>query len=89
MSHARPNYDPAIVDLAGDALVGDADALLRLRGLDPVEVIGNWRSSHVYPLNTFQMTLRNRHRRVGGDGIVAQRIKRLSSIRSKLERMNT
>ena len=52
----------------------------------PPEIINNWRSSHAYPLNTFQMTLRDRARRVDKEMIVAQRIKRLSSIEDKLRR---
>ena len=86
MAFATPQYPTELVDAAGDALAGYANTRGVLGHLDPAEVINNWRSSDVYPLNTFQMTLRNRHRRIGGDGIVAQRIKRLSSIRSKLER---
>ena len=47
-------------------------------------VINTWRASHAGPLNTFRMNLR---RRVRGRGFVAQRLKRLPSIISKLERL--
>jgi hypothetical protein len=48
-------------------------------------IMNNWRSSHRFPLNTFQMNLRRRAREVDPDALVAQRIKRLPSIRQKLE----
>jgi ppGpp synthetase/RelA/SpoT-type nucleotidyltranferase len=47
-------------------------------------VINNWRSSHNFPLNTFQCTLRRKASQVHGRALVAQRIKRLSSISAKL-----
>ena len=50
-------------------------------------VINNWRSSHAFPLNTFQMNLRDKTRVVDSAGFVAQRIKRLPAIQHKLERM--
>src|SRR5207248_7495756 len=43
-------------------------------------VLSNWRASHSYPINTFQITLREKLRRLGYDAIVAQRLKRASSI---------
>lgn len=48
-------------------------------------IINNWRSSHAFPLNTFQMGLRRKGLKVSSDLIVAQRIKRLSSIELKLK----
>jgi len=51
-----------------------------------VSIINNWRSSHAYPLNTFQVNLRHTSRRFDSDPLIAQRIKRLSSIGAKLER---
>jgi hypothetical protein len=52
-------------------------------------IINNWRSSHGYPLNTFQVNLRQQARRVDVEPLVAQRTKRLSSIASKLDRFPT
>jgi ppGpp synthetase/RelA/SpoT-type nucleotidyltranferase len=56
---------------------------------ETLEIINNWRSAHGFPLNTFQTTLRNKGRIVDPDVIVAQRIKRLSSIELKLRRFPT
>jgi len=49
-------------------------------------IVENWRSHHVYPLNTFQATLRNKLKKIDKKAIVAQRLKRMPSIVGKLER---
>jgi ppGpp synthetase/RelA/SpoT-type nucleotidyltranferase len=49
-----------------------------------IEVIDNWRASHAFPLNTFNMTLKNRAQGIDGSSLTAQRIKRLESIALKL-----
>ena len=51
-------------------------------------VINNWRSSHAFPLNTLQMNLRGKAEQADPEYLVAQRIKRLSSIEGKLRRLN-
>ena len=53
---------------------------------DAIEVITNWRSSHGYPINTFQATLRAKLKGIDNGAIVAQRLKRLPSIVAKLRR---
>lgn len=53
---------------------------------DDFNAINNWRSIHSFPLNTFTVNLRNRARRVHKQAVVAQRLKRMSSIRAKLNR---
>jgi putative GTP pyrophosphokinase len=45
-----------------------------------LDVISNWRACHNFPLNTFQSGLRRRARVIDPACLVAQRIKRLSSI---------
>src|SRR5690606_36008605 len=47
------------------------------------------RSIHGHPLNTFQTTLRIKGRQIDPDIIVAQPVKRLSSIETKLARFPT
>ncbi|NKK82651.1 RelA/SpoT domain-containing protein [Rhizobium leguminosarum] len=56
---------------------------------DALDVINNWRSIHGHPLNTFQTTLRIKGRQVDSHVLVAQRVKRLSSIEAKLRRFPT
>lgn len=53
---------------------------------EDLEVINNWRSSHSQPLQTIKMMLKGRAKRVDEHALIAQRLKRLSSIRSKLKR---
>ena len=84
MAWATPQYSREAVDAAGETLrTGPI-------WFDEIEhtarVINNWRSSHSFPLNTMQMGLRHHAREIGGDSLVAQRIKRLSSIETKLNR---
>lgn len=49
-------------------------------------IIDNWRTSHGYPLNAFQITLRKRARKIDPSVLVAQRLKRFASVMNKLAR---
>ncbi len=84
MAWAVPEFEPQEVNAAGKALARIAFPVETPDGLDALAVLNNWRSSHAYPLNTFQITLRNRARRIEGNVIIAQREKRLDSIHRKL-----
>ena len=83
-----PSFTRGEVDRAGRLLAqnGVADPLVVGHALD---VISNWRSSHSFPLNTFQVTLRSRSSSVCERPIVAQRLKRVPSIFDKLRRFPT
>lgn len=50
------------------------------------EILSNWRACHGYPINTFQSTLRNKIKKIDEHALVAQRLKRLPSILTKLKR---
>ncbi len=82
MAWSEPQYGRSVVNGASkiwlnpETSSNDKEAALL--------VINNWRASHSFPLNTFQMGLRRRAKKVDDDVIVAQRIKRLSSIELKL-----
>ena len=52
-----------------------------------IERINNWRAAHAFPLNTMQMRLRDKAYKVDRYANVAQRIKRLHAIESKLRRL--
>lgn len=54
-----------------------------------IELAERWRACHAYPINTFQATLRSKTKPYGGDPIVAQRLKRMTTIEEKLRRLNT
>jgi ppGpp synthetase/RelA/SpoT-type nucleotidyltranferase len=94
MAWAKPQYSRTEVNAAGDTLIAESAKDVPLETiLERVEelhhalkVINNWRSSHSYPLHCLKMALRTRAKRVSRDAIVAQRIKRLSSIEAKLRR---
>jgi macrodomain Ter protein organizer (MatP/YcbG family) len=54
--------------------------------VESVDIVRNWRASHAMPLLTFRMGLTKRARRIHADAIVAQRLKRLTSVLDKLAR---
>lgn len=51
---------------------------------DALEIVNNWRSSHAFPLNTMKMGLLRAAKLIDSTTTIAQRIKRLSSIKLKL-----
>lgn len=57
--------------------------------LAALDIIGNWRSSHNFPLNTFHIGLKKRAKIIDLAAITAQRTKRLASIELKLTRFPT
>lgn len=85
---AVPIYSKKQVNAAGEML-------LKMETSDiheyffALDVISNWRSSHGHPLNTFQTTLRTKGRHIDAGIVVAQRVKRMSSIETKLRRYPT
>ncbi|HEU4760515.1 MAG TPA: RelA/SpoT domain-containing protein [Dehalococcoidia bacterium] len=84
---AEPQYTRGQIDAAGEILASDFATGQALEVA--LAIINNWRSSHSFPLNTFQMGLRGRAKQVDPDSLIAQRIKRLSSIRLKLKLLRT
>ena len=86
MAWVKPQFSIEEVDAAGRALV-DSDEEPHLSRDEVLTIVNNWRSSHAFPLNTLQVSLRNKASEIDGAYLVAQRIKRLQSIRDKLERL--
>lgn len=84
----EPIYNNSQVDAAGAFLAAnDPTEVEDAWELGPAySVVDNFRSAHAFPLNTIQMALRHRVSEVDATGVVAQRIKRLSSIEAKLRR---
>lgn len=81
----EPKYSKTQVDQAGDILARTirpvpADIEESLRRLT------NWRASHSFPLNTFQVQLRRFSKQVCDEPLVAQRLKRTPSVVRKLQR---
>jgi ppGpp synthetase/RelA/SpoT-type nucleotidyltranferase len=50
-----------------------------------IAIVNNWRAAHSYPLQTMKMTLKRRAKKICPSTIVAQRLKRLASIKLKLK----
>lgn len=78
-----PAYSRSQVNRAGEAIV-DPSGLDAADYIQALLVVHNWRSSHSFPLNYFQMRLRRCVEKLDPDGIVAQRLKRFPSIEKKL-----
>ena len=91
MSWTEPKYTPRQVNVAGKAVArffgneDDSQTDEEWEAVDGhLEVVNNFRVSHNYPLTIFQQNLLDSARRFETDPLVAQRIKRLSSIWRKL-----
>jgi len=94
MAWAEPEFSKQDVNAAAKVLVramnpGIASPVSMDDYWKALAVINNFRGSHAYPLNTFQVGLRKNCRRFDGEALVAQRIKRLYSIWHKLDRFPT
>src|SRR5438445_10914543 len=85
MAWVRPKYRRDQVNRAGRALACAA-ALDEDPSDESLEIIINWRSSHSWPLNTFKLWLLDKAEDIDSTSLVAQRLKRLSSIAAKLRR---
>ncbi|OCK51348.1 (p)ppGpp synthetase [Chryseobacterium sp. CBo1] len=72
------------IDDAGNVLI-DSNSSIQEKE-HALEILGNFRSCHAYPINTFQSTLRQKLNRTGVDYLVSQRLKRTPSMLLKLER---
>lgn len=86
MEWAKRDSSKRKIDKAGQALISGDYSSYKNGILDVLEIINNWRVSHNYPLNTFKVTLHDRSKAIDKDALIAQRIKRLSSIEMKLIR---
>jgi len=94
MAFATPQHSRNQVDKAGMLLADwwTANDLWKYKVEDTeraFEIVNNWRASHNFPLNNFQVNLRAKVKRIQPDVLVAQRIKRLESIVAKLLRDQT
>src|SRR5258707_2898340 len=81
MEWATLNYSESDIIKAGDVLT----SLAQPQDYEMAyEILNNWRASHSFPLNTFQMRLRSFAEEVTHNPVVAQRLKRSFSIITKL-----
>lgn len=84
MAWTEPEYSRSQVNDAGVTLV-DSSASPRDQSRART-IVNNWRASHSFPLNALKLNLRNTVAGFGEAALVAQRLKRLSSIEAKLRR---
>jgi len=90
MDWIKPEFSKGAVNRAGRLLATPSNEILEWDTYSTaLEIVNNWRASHNYPLNTFKVTLRQKAFAVDSHAIVAQRIKRMSSITLKLTRFPT
>jgi macrodomain Ter protein organizer (MatP/YcbG family) len=85
----KREYGKGAIDRAGLSLVAwwqGAGSPEPPNFVQSIDIVRNWRSSHAMPLLTFRMGLTTRARRIHADAIVAQRLKRLTSVLDKLVR---
>lgn len=54
--------------------------------IEALEVLGNWRAAHSYPMHIFKKRLKNVSEKIDKDALSAQRLKRVPSIIKKLHR---
>lgn len=80
----KPQYNKNELNKAGIILKDDNS--LEEDVARATEVLNNWRAIHGYPLHIFQMTLKNISKKCDKDSLVAQRLKRTTSIINKLKR---
>lgn len=86
MAWAKPLFSRADVDRAGAMLTEPRGVLYPIEWDKGLQTINNWRSSHSYALQSIKMGLVQRANKIDDKVIVAQRLKRLSSIETKLRR---
>jgi hypothetical protein len=80
--YPKPEYSRMDVNKAGEILINaNSDQEYDWA----LAVINNWRTSHNFPLNTFQRRLRDVAKKINPESLIAQRIKRFASIKLKLE----
>lgn len=87
MTWTKPAHGKSTVDKAGHILIKDNSTEEEKE--HALTILNNWRSSHGYPMNTFQARLRQMSKKVDDNPIVVQRLKRVPSIIKKLKREQT
>lgn len=80
----KPRYSVLTLERASATLISGRPSRRALASA--TEVLNKWRACHAYPINTFQSTLRDKTGSFAG-AIVAQRLKRATTIIGKLDRM--
>ena len=83
-ARSRPEYSRTRINAAGATLIDPESSLNDLRHARAI--VNNWRGAHSLPLDRIWMEQQERVAPLGEETLVAQRLKRLSSIDAKLRR---
>jgi hypothetical protein len=89
MPWPKPLNNPARIAAAGKIIAGRKQPTPEIDFDTALNVAGNWRSAHGYPLHVFRTLLRNRAKRIDERALVSHRLKRLPSIVRKLQRFHS
>jgi len=89
VEYAVPQNSKSKIDKAGAVLTDPKAWTVAWDVEDALDIINNYRASHNLPLLVFRKTLAHRAHRIDLSATIAQRIKRLRSIESKLKRFST
>lgn len=89
MAWTKPLNGRSRVDLAGAVISGRRKPDKRMEVEEAIDISGNWRSSHGYPLHVAWKALQRRAKKFDSRALVPKRIKRLPSIILKLFRFKT
>lgn len=87
MTWTKPVYNKSNIDNAGHILIDTNASPESIE--NALTILNNWRSSHGYPMNTFQARLRQKAKIIDSNSLVVQRLKRVPSIIKKLKRDQT
>jgi len=87
MEWIKPIYSRREVNWAGSYFAHDTS--FNQKEMErAIDIVDNFRAAHAFPLNTIQNRLRIHAKAIDGQSIIAQRLKRYSSIWLKLERFD-
>lgn len=87
MKAVELKYSKTKIDKAGEILKGIGLEISKAN--EALETLSNWRAFHAVPLDTFAKVLKSRVKKISKNAIVAQRLKRTSSIILKLKTHKT
>jgi ppGpp synthetase/RelA/SpoT-type nucleotidyltranferase len=80
----KPKYSKADINRAGDILINESATEDQTN--EALEILNNWRAIHSYPMHVFKVRLKNKALLVDQKALTVQRLKRVPSIITKLQR---
>ena len=82
MAWSYPQYTKKAVGRAGETLINESS---EEKCVEALVIVNNWRSSHALPLKYITSFLRAKTKQVDKEALISQRLKRISSIKKKLQ----